>query len=232
MQSSKLARYENLILKFQDYRFSDPGLSNPHELDKSFHKLNVLSPWELWHNSLDASIMLIGQDFSNEAYFLTKRDEKGWLPDKTDEQLRALFNILGMGDIGRPYTQKGMPLFFTNSILGIKKGGKAKSIKAKWYQQTAKEYLVELINIVQPKHIITLGQTPYKAISHAYDQKPIVKMNEMIDNNGNHPKIYTGATYNTHLYTVAHCSGLGKKNRPITQQEKDWETIKVLMAKS
>ena len=222
---SKILRYKELILKFKDHKFIDPDLINPHTLDTSFIDLKVLSPWELWHNDLDANVMLIGQDYSNIDYFLTKRDENGWVPDKTDQQIRKLFHNLNLGDIGLPSSKQEKPLFFTNAVLGMKKGTKSKGIKSKWYQETG-EYLAELIAIVQPKYILTLGQTPYKAICHAHKiHAPQERIGDLIDRNGKHPKIGQ-----SELFVVAHCSPLGQVTRPIKQQEQDWFKIGQIIA--
>src|SRR5690606_35210545 len=143
------------------HRFSTPELLNPHEIEN--FDFDVINPWELWQGNLDADIMLIGQDFA-DTESLKNNLQEAWKKEKssaTNFRLIEFFKILGRPITEISYTgTSDLPLFFTNAILGIKKSDvedMSKPVKDIWIRES-KGYLQELIDIVEPKHIIVMGK--------------------------------------------------------------------------
>jgi uracil-DNA glycosylase len=80
--------------------------------------------------------------------------------------LIKLFQRLNI-DIGKPsQPNANAPTFFTNAILGIKKNGMSSKVKAIWEKESTEEFLKPLIEIIQPKIIITLGKVAYYSITN------------------------------------------------------------------
>ncbi len=235
MQKTKTQRYSELVAQFKTYEFSDKEqLLNPHQIFKEFDlEYDVINPWEIWHNNLDAEIMFIGQDFSDTAS-LRKNLKENWEKEKdldTNQTILEFFKRLGppfsLHEVN--YTVKSKQrLFFTNAILGIKqskldkdnkeKEGMANSVKDRWYLETL-PYLKELIGIIEPKYIIAMGKKAYKAICKIYNIIPKETMFEAI---GKPIELSDDRI----LFVVQHCSGLGCSTRARNIQYSDWMEIR------
>lgn len=218
---TKTIRYQNLVAKFKSHKFSTPELLNPHEIEN--FDFEVINPWELWQGNLDAELMLIGQDFA-DSESLKNNLQDDWRKEKSSATNYALINffkILGYAIPEISYDGTGdLPLFFTNAILGIKQSDvqhMSKPVKDLWIRES-REYLRELIDIVQPKHIIVMGKTAYKAICGLYGIKPIASTKDAIET-----KI--GLPDGKNLFVVQHCSPLGRVGRSLELQNDDWKRI-------
>ena len=49
-----------------------PGLANPSEIANGRYDCDHLSPWAKWQGSLDAEIVLVGQDWAGWCFLLNK----------------------------------------------------------------------------------------------------------------------------------------------------------------
>jgi len=230
---SKSERYLELVECFKKYQFKDPNLINPHKIfDELGFKFDVINPWELWQNNLNAKIMFIGQDFSDTAY-LRKNLKDNWQKEKnnnTNKVLIDLFTRLGprysFDAVDYSPKTKQHPLFFTNAILGIKqsklnddgteKEGLSLPVKDSWYKET-QYFLKELIDIVKPKYVIAMGRIAYKAVCNIYNIKPEGRIHAI--------ETPTTLSNNKTLFAVQHCSGLGQGTRNLTCQRNDWRII-------
>jgi len=218
---TKKDHYQNLVARFKKHRFSTPELLNPHEIEN--FDFDVVNPWELWQGNLDAEILLIGQDFA-DSESLKNNLQQDWKKEKSSSTNFALINffkILGypIAEISYAGTTE-LPLFFTNAILGIKKSDvqyMSKPVKDIWIRES-KEYLQQLIDIVQPKHIIAMGSTAYKAVCGIYGIKPLSNIKEAIEAK---TKLPDGKS----LFVVQHCSPLGRVGRSLELQTEDWARI-------
>jgi hypothetical protein len=229
-EKSKSERYKDLIAEFKKYEFKEHlPLLNPHHV-KGFN-FEVINPWELWHNNLDAEIMFIGQDFSDSTN-LIEGLKNNWETERekspTNKKLIRLFKELEpkfhFPEVNYA-SETEYPLFFTNAVLGIKKTASknmALSIKNIWWRETAEKYLKGLIDIVQPKYIITMSMTAYKAICYIYKETPEKTVGGAISRNGNRKNLQGGIK----LFVVNHCSPNGLRTRNFDAQIGDWQTIK------
>jgi len=222
----KLNRYNNLVAKFKTHYFKDSELINPHHLE-GFH-FDVLNPWELWHNNLDAEIMFIGQDFSDTAS-LKSNLSNNWEKEKTtstNQRIIDFFNILDyhFHEVDYSPNNNKHKLFFTNAILGIKQSesdNMSKPVKESWCMETL-DYLKELIDIIEPKYIIVMGKIAYKALCSIYGIIPKQAIFQAIGE----PIILSD---NQTLFVVQHCSPLGQRTRPLKEQISDWINIRGIM---
>lgn len=124
--------------------------------------------WSHWQGSLKADILLLGQDWGALDASEVERIENA-LPypsvsdaaddrkyhNHTDSKISGLFSK----ELGIDVKQATERCFFANAILCYKTGNLSGPIRSKW-QKNCEQYINELILIVQPKAIITLGQAP------------------------------------------------------------------------
>ncbi len=210
--------YVELVKKRKSYKFKDSELLNPSEIlggiyDKEIH----LNPWSQWHGNLDAKILLIGQDWSSYDEYIKGKGEED-LMNNTNLNLSCLFGEIGINAKDSD-DETPIPLYFTNCILGIKKGKMARKIKRSWYIDTADIFIKPLIDIISPKIIIALGKAAYETVSKIYNIKTM-PLKYAIDMNP--VKLPDGKL----LFAVYHCSDLGHANRHFQTQRKDWRKIK------
>jgi hypothetical protein len=210
--------YKNLVDKRKKFKFPE-GLKNPSEIENGIYdKEDQIGPWSKWQGNLNAEIMLIGQDWGSEKYYL---DYKGNHKDSsiTNSRMKEAFELIGI-KIGYPSSPNhDAPCFFTNVVLGLKQGNKSNPIKGKWVKEHAEEFLVPNIEIIDPKIIITLGKPAYESIANIYGlQKE--NLAQIIDKNPF--KLNDGKL----LFAMYHCSPLGCINRDWELQKKDWAKIK------
>ncbi len=224
----KIAQFKELVNSFKKHHFSSDVWINPYEIKdivfengimdfkrfcEKHNSIEVLNPWNWWYGNLDADILLIGQDWG--AIDSTGGIRELFNPDNhyisdTDKNLIELFKELGFNKIVAPYDQikkkesSEDKLFFTNAILGIRKGNKdSGKINLYVYKETSC-FLFSLINIIKPRYIIAMGGIAYKTIHHIYNHihKPIA-LYKLIQLNEKDPKIdIDGAK----LFVSYHCS--------------------------
>ncbi len=217
MYNNKQDLYNGLVQKRKDYDFKDIDLINPSKFENGIFDCDHLNAWAQWHGNLDAKFLLIGQDFSDGDYF--KRYKGKDDPDSaTNKTLRTLFNEIGVdiGTFGKPITEE--KLYFTNAILGLKKGGMAAKIKKEWYLSTANEFIKPLINIIQPKVIVAMSKAAYETTALIYGL-PVKKLKDVA---GKKMELPDGKI----LFPVFHCSpGSLNRNRNLGDQKNDWSGL-------
>jgi len=216
---SKQSQYDKLVSKRKEFTFCE-GLVNPSKIENGkYDSANHIGPWSAWHGNLEAKILVVGQDWGDENYYL---NNKGYDTDSnpTSKNLVEIFSMLDI-DIGLPSNPNtNTKLFFTNTILGVKDGGMSSPVNAKWVNEGANEFLAPLITILQPNIIITLGTNPYKAVAEVYGLRKSMSLKELV---GQEPvKLNDGKL----LFPMFHCGGLGLRNRSLRLQKEDWSKVK------
>ena len=217
----KQLRYAALVDKRKrDKFFPEAGLLNPAEIENSIFDCDELGAWSRWHGDLDAKILLIGQDWGDEKYFIKNggRDSDN---NPTCKNLKALFQEIGF-ELGTatPETPSPKGLFFTNAVLGIKSRNMSAPIKTEWLWHSIEHFTRELIEIIEPEIIITLGKNAFRALQFIWKELPHEEpMNKLNERNFwvNEGKIL--------LFPRFHCGGLGLRNRVFDKQKEDWRRI-------
>ncbi len=217
MNKTKQERYDQLVKKRKDYRFK--GLKNPNEIENGVYDTgNAINPWSLWQGNLDAEILVIGQDWGNDIYYIQNKG-RDTDDNPTNRNLKELFASINI-DIGTPnHPDPSASVFLTNAILGIKPGNMSARVKASWVNESTEEFLKPLIEIIEPRIIITLGVHAYKAIKKTYKLKEKAKLSERSRSN-------PISVENKELFAFYHCGSLGTANRSLNQQKADWSAIK------
>lgn len=167
--------YEALVQKRKACRICENpfGLKNQSVIaNGAFDEEVAIGAWSLWQGSLDAEILLVGQDWGDQASFERNHGASGIDDNVTDMNLIELYKSIDI-DVAHPTDGIQNPcLFFTNTVLCLKDGGLAAKISPKCYSDCANLFLEGLIEIIQPKLIITLGKNAYQSVAKLYGQKP------------------------------------------------------------
>ncbi|MEZ4940666.1 MAG: uracil-DNA glycosylase family protein [Saprospiraceae bacterium] len=213
---TKQEKYRQLVnLRLQE--IFPPGLQNPSQIEAGKFDCAQLGPWSLWQSDLNAEMLIIGQDWGDENYFLMNKG-RDTDDNPTNQNLRKLLASIGL-DPGLPSCPASQPLFFTNAVLGIKSGGMSTVLKHDWLRHSSLNFTGPLIEIIQPRLIVTLGASAYKALRFLFPYLPYEPMNNLLKYPPSHlPDIGV-------LFTMAHCGGLGTVHRSLEEQLKDWKKI-------
>jgi DNA polymerase len=167
----KQSRYKELVKARKRCRECSPmGFTNQSQIKKGkYDKETIIGAWSLWQGSLDAKILLVGQDWGNKYSYEKDCGKSGVAEnDVTDNNLIELFRSIGI-HVAHPKENVQNPLlFFTNAVLCLKDGGLAAKVPQRCYNACANLYLRSLIEIIQPKIIITLGKKAYESVVKLY----------------------------------------------------------------
>jgi DNA polymerase len=191
------------------------GMTNTSTLK---YETNSIGKWSDWQGSLNSKILIVGQDWGTTKYWndnFGNDDPKS----KTNELLRELFLLIGyeIGTPLKPVSQKD--LFFTNSVLCLKDGGMSDKLHSECYDNCRKNFLKELINILEPSYIISVGLEATNQVLLSSNKKKISTLKSVC---GQQP---IALENNIFLFPVYHCSPLGRISRNKEQQIGDWKKI-------
>jgi len=222
---NKREKFEALVAKRkQDVSFPD-GLLNPSKINPEYDSEISLNPYDKWQNNLDSKILIIAQDWSDERYFLNNKG-KDQDDNPTNKNLIELIKIGTGVKISPPsHGNNNSVFFFTNTVIGIKPTeakGMSSPLKSSWVNYSIEHYLKPLIEIIEPKYIVTLGKTAYKAIASIYDLPEGKKMTTLIEENPIRLSVK-----DIKIFSFYHCGSLGLVNRKLDSQKKDWEALKL-----
>jgi hypothetical protein len=221
---TKQERYKVLVAKRKAFIFTD--LINPANIDEGAYDCEHIDAWAQWQGDLEAKILVIGQDWGDVRYFKVNNGKDN---DKnpTNKNLSKLYSEIGF-DLGLPTNPVPQSAFFTNAILGIKGIVEQKqmsgTVKMRWVRESTITFTKELIDIIKPKIIITLGKVPLSAMRMIDATIPDEKLSVLADKN---PIILADGTL---LFAFYHCGGLGLASRKLHLQKQDWQKIKPYMS--
>lgn len=242
---SKYTDYQQLILRVQSAYpvYQDSVVYDKNQLvwcDACKKEINL---WSYWQGSLDAKIMLVGQDwgcpfdksFSSTMAEIQKANNGeayNYLfntSSPTDKNLVTLFSKALNKDITKPDND----LFFTNFVLGYRTHGTSGSFQKVWAAHDCR-YFKELVEIIQPKVILCLGKATFREVlaSLAPDLKPRIGMyNRYIEGKRNPVAITMSSGNCVSGFALAHCGVMGtlnrnrKENLSLDQQIEDWKKV-------
>lgn len=245
----KHTAYQQLIARV---RASYPAYQESTEYEKSqlvwcsdcTQEINL---WSYWQGSLDAKIILVGQDWGcpydktslptmTQIQKANNGDIYDYLsenPSRTDHHLITLFSAA----LNKKITLPCNDLFFTNFVLGYRTHGTSGNYQKEWAEHDS-AFFKELVEIIKPKVILCLGKATFRAVltSLAPDQKPrIGGYNKYIESSRNPISVATSSGMNIAVFALAHCGVMGtlnrngKKNLDLDQQIADWKRISLYL---
>lgn len=185
----------------------------------------VVSHWEQWLGHRRPSLVVVGQDFGNLAYFMRHRgrDEPG---NQTNANLQRMLAAAGIAVADPPGRDAASPVFMTNSILCVKQGRMDAPILSSWVRNCTERHLVPLLRHLHPPVVIGMGSHGWQAVRQALalDDAP-ARISTAVGGS------WTAAD-GTRVFAVLHCGPLGLTNRPLAQQLADWRQIGAAIASS
>lgn len=162
------------------------------------------SPWAMWMGSLDAKVVVVGQDFAGA--------ESGHMkPDPTLPTNRNLAVLIGEAGL-RPED-----VYLTNSVLCLKPSTMSGPVRTRWVRN-CRSHLARTIEIIRPRAVIALGGHAHRAVWEAAGRTP----GRLAD------AVEAAATVlpdGTGLFAMNHPGGLGLVSRPLAQQRADWVRV-------
>jgi uracil-DNA glycosylase len=219
MNEGKASRYRELV----DHRkkcYACSGLTNLARLDDGRFDSGDIGLWSLWQGNLDSSLMVVGQDWGDTE--CCRQNDGHEPPDNpTNETLRSLLASIGIR-IEPPsrHDDGDGTLFFTNAILCLKTGGMQSKVNSDWFSNCGRRFLKPLVEIVQPKVLVTLSEPAYRAIAVELGlaQLPFRVSVETEDG------FRIGEL--TTLHPAYHCGRrIMNTHRPLEKQLEDWARI-------
>ena len=221
MTASKRVEYQTLVQLRKQCR-DCPGLVNPSRYD---YDSAQIGPWSRWQGNLDAELMVVGQDWGTTKFFVKWEGNDPPAGNPTNDNLRRLLNSIGI-DIGPPGVDQEGQIFLTNVILCLKEGTLQAPVDEQWAPRCGEKFLRPLIEIVEPKVVVALGQQSYKAILGAYAMdygRP--KTYRMVVESG-----YRTLPDGVLLFPVYHCGAFGVNiNREMSEQLEDWARVRAAL---
>jgi uracil-DNA glycosylase len=219
----KIEAYNALVQCRKNCRICK-GLTNPASPEYCRWDSQHIGPWSLWQGSLDAQVMIVGQDWGGIKYFVDWQGRDQPHGNRTNENLRRLLEIAGIS-IGDPQEPQQQVVFLTNLILCLKlKGGLQGPIEDAWLTNCTKRFFVPLGDIIKPRAVLALGQKTSEAILKTYGV-PFLRPARFSDMLGSSPYRLHGEMS---LFPLYHCGARGvNMNRSLDRQASDWQKVAV-----
>lgn len=244
--------YTNLVQASQNrYQEQIVGASFLIPLDEVFgicREINLYTYWQglgYAKGTPEIKYLLVGQDWGDPAYApasfwdriraINGEQEQRYIDEqggdtvfRTDKNLIELFRQLGYGegDVPSIAQKRYSELFFTNFCLGYRRQGNSGGMKKKFMKKDTESFQ-KLCTILQPKNILCLGRLTFDCVYKALvngGRKPYKGYLKYI---GEHSAMNADAAYGGgRIYPLAHCGGLGTKNRPLALQIEDWKWVR------
>jgi DNA polymerase len=213
----KVLSYTNLVKARKECRACE-GLTNPSVCQGGDFDCDEIGAWSEWQGNLDAPLMVVGQDWGDEAWFVREKG-KTTSTSVTDKTLIRLLDSVGF-TVPLAKDSKGRgELFFTNAVLCLKQGGAQSRVQRQWFENCGTRFLRPLIDMIQPRVVVGLGERAYGALASAYGLK------------ANFPQDVDAAsplklTQEIAAFAVYHCGArIQNTHRPLEAQFRDWARI-------
>lgn len=188
---------------------------------------NIPSIWTDWFHRLDSEIVIVGQDWGpyNAMYQLNKKlfhDKSNWseLIESEKSNTKKLLEYYIRTSSNHKYNLDN--LFITNAIMCARQGDnyRGNTIDLKKSTLNCRAYLLEQINIVHPKVILTLGYYPLLALANVFHFEISKTLRDTILHS---PEIKVGDYVIIPLY---HPVAQIKKEKQLEQYERIWKYLK------
>ena len=191
------------------------GLKNPSVVENGRFDSSEIGPWSRWQGSLDAELMIVGQDWGDVRCFTRACGREG-TASPTNDTLQDLVRLLGI-DVGPPGDlRRSGVAFFTNAVLCLKDGGLQSKVCPAWFRNCA-TFLRRQVEIVAPKVLVCLGERSYRGLAAAFEFAPGPFRDAVESPEGIHLRNGTRA------FARYHCGKrIQNTHRPLDKQREDW----------
>jgi DNA polymerase len=178
-----------------------------------------IGPWTRWLGDLDARVLVVGQDWGDQRVFEKQRGCD--VPnDRTNMMLRELMGSIGVNvpDVGVTTGPSGV--FLTNAVLCFKDGGCQGPVRKEWFQTCGPRFLRPLIELINPRVVICLGEWAYRTVLAAYELPVYANWRAAVEGPG------VPLSGGSIAFAVYHCGGrILNTHRKREAQLQDWRRI-------
>lgn len=230
---NKEQEYQHLICEVRDFYQSHPNPNSNIYLRWCDDCRKHINLWSYWQGSLDARIMVVGQDWGcpeesavlNNIKAINEETESEYHVDLDSITDRNLCTLLA--SIGFPAETYNPDLFFTNLALGYRNKGLTGGFRQSWLRE-CEPFFRRLVDIVVPEIIICLGRNVFVSVTRSMGKNVRVgRYNDFIES-GENPVQVNGCM----IFAEAHCGYFGTINRArgrlgngMELQVEDWKRI-------
>lgn len=207
--SKKEEQYLNLVRRISQCKKCEDLATRDKQnsgLDNRAKDSGVINLWNCWQGSLDAKIIVMGQDYGcyperkesrKRCYNIeTCKSGKAWILNEDEKRISdsksakkywgatdANLWILFCKVFGVDIAVKRDSLFFTNMACCYRKPKEktSGSINSCWLPYCSSYFMGELLGIIKPKAIIALGKPVLDALKYCKDSKFICQENSNVD---------------------------------------------------
>lgn len=220
----KQAKYETLIAERRACRLcAGTGLTNPSQVESGRYDRHLIGPWSGWQGSLDAQLMVVGQDWGDVRYFTANegREKPG---NPTNGMLSKLLGSIGI-EVGSPESPAPCEqVFLTNAVLCLKDGGLQAAVRPDWFNNCGSTFLRAQIELVKPAVIVGLGECAFGAVLRAFNSA-MPPFRDAV-NSAVGIRLATGGL----LFAVYHCGArILNTHRSDSAQRQDWQRIRAAL---
>lgn len=218
------SEYSTLVAKRMECR-ACVGLVNPSSCRGGIFDSSEIGPWSRWQGNLRSPLLVVGQDWSDEAGFVSTRgvDEDS---NPTNINLIKLLGSIGVA-VPPPSTcvdaEERGSVFFTNAVLCLKAGGLQANVKGDWTRTCSDRFLRTLIALIRPSVIVALGAEAFTAVHYAFGirEPNWNKFSNVVEVERGFAMPGGGT-----LFPQYHCGARGVNiNRSIDKQLADWGKV-------
>lgn len=222
----KLVAYRTLVEERKACRVC-AKLTNPADCPDGPYDSDQIGPWTLWQGNLNSELMVVGQDWGDQRYFVDNRG-RDLANNPTNSALQKLLESIGF-NIEKPTPQDcgGGKIFLTNAVLCLKQedGMQGKTDQA-WFKNCRSLFLRPTIEILRPRIVVTLGERAYRAVAAVYGIKSQPFRAAVEFENGFELEV------GIRLFPVYHCGArILNTHRKMGAQIRDWGKIGKALAR-
>jgi len=165
--------------------------------------------------------MVVGQDWGDTGYWNVWEGREKPSGNPTNENLQTLLSHIGVR-VGKPTEEQPQVAFFTNLILCLKEGGMQAPVQEQWFSNCSQTFFRPLVEIINPKAILALGEKTSKAILRVFNVgfRKSASLRVLMQQS---PYRLSASTV---LFPLYHCGASGvRRNRLLKDQLQDWAKI-------
>ncbi len=200
------------------------GLRNPADPELPALDSDQIGPWSRLCGDLDATLMVIGQDWGDVHYYIKNRgldDVRNRTTRTLEELLLGIGLKVALSETGR--ANRGV--FLTNALLCLKAGGMQAPVEQQWFTNCANRFLRRQIEIVAPRVVVCLGQKAYEAVLNAFRLESLAFRRAVEAESG------IILPNQSRLLAVYHCGQrILNTHRSLDQQRRDWHRVAKALA--
>ena len=182
-----------------------------------------VTPYSISSHNVDADVMIVLQDWCSEEYLLDLAEEKKRELSKLGHDTVLPTNKNLKRFLKEHFKSELRDVYLTNLFPFVKPGEMKADIPSQLLRNSAAEFTIQEIKIVQPMLVVCCGIKVFNALAGAADKNKVKNLNEAA----------TTSFYidGSHVQAVCHPGALGLANRNkggIDRNKTDWQNLPLI----